>query len=166
MKIRGILIVITCRKRAVSLYSPHRNLVPLYLLYLFIPPFVHAWLTVPRDPGSLLPVCIPTLPWQVYILLSFFFQLHRFSVILCTYITLFVINFPLCHSMSGKSICNKNESENSSETEGIQRSKILPTIDEDLYSLAMESTQVVADLLNWPDYDDTEIGEINNLLDG
>lgn len=77
-----------------------------------------------------------------------------------------MINFPLCHSMSGKSICNKNESENSSETEGIQRSKILPTIDEDLYSLAMESTQVVADLLNWPDYDDTEIGEVNNLLDG
>ena len=52
------------------------------------------------------------------------------------------------------------------QTEGIQRSKILPTIDEDLYSLAMESTQVVADLLNWPDYDDTEIGEMNILLDG
>ena len=24
----------------------------------------------------------------------------------------------------------------------------------------------MADLLNWPDYDDTEIGEMNNLLDG
>ena len=96
-----------------------------------------------------------------------FFQLHRFVPLqLYCYMTLFVINFPLCHSMSGKSICNKNESENSSETEGIQRSKIFPTIDEDLYSLAMESTQVVADLLNWPDYDDTEIGEVDILLDG
>ena len=56
-------------------------------------------------------------------------------------------------------MCDNNESEISSETEGAQRSKILPSIDEDLYSLAMESTQVVADLLNWPDYDDTEIGE-------
>lgn len=32
------------------------------------------------------------------------------------------------------------------------------SIDEDLYALAIESTQVVADLLNWPNYDDTEIG--------
>ena len=31
-------------------------------------------------------------------------------------------------------------------------------IDEPLYALAMESTQVVADLLSWPDYDSTEIG--------
>ena len=31
-------------------------------------------------------------------------------------------------------------------------------IDELLYALAMESTQVVADLLSWPDYDNTEIG--------
>lgn len=33
-----------------------------------------------------------------------------------------------------------------------------PEIDEPLYALAMESTQVVADLLSWPDYDNTEIG--------
>ena len=31
-------------------------------------------------------------------------------------------------------------------------------IEEELYALAVESTQVVADLLNWPDYDNTEIG--------
>ena len=33
-------------------------------------------------------------------------------------------------------------------------------IDEPLYALAMESTQVVADLLSWPDYDSTEIGRV------
>ena len=37
-------------------------------------------------------------------------------------------------------------------------------IDEPLYALAMESTQVVADLLNWPDYDNTEIGIVLSLL--
>lgn len=36
-------------------------------------------------------------------------------------------------------------------------------IEEQLYSLAVESAQVVADLLNWPDYDDTEIGETKPL---
>ena len=38
-------------------------------------------------------------------------------------------------------------------------------IEEELYALAVESTQVVADLLNWPDYDNTEIGALQYDLE-
>jgi ABC-type multidrug transport system fused ATPase/permease subunit len=39
-------------------------------------------------------------------------------------------------------------------------------VDEDLYRIAVESCRIVADMEQWPDYDDTEIGERGISISG
>lgn len=50
--------------------------------------------------------------------------------------------------------------ENESDTDTGSDLDIPSALEEELYALAVESTQVVTDLLYWTDYDNTEIGTV------